>query len=80
MVFAYTTLMDRHRLAIPVELVKFAFGAFILYQTGGWFGLDEYFANGTYIVASYMLVSVLAAVYFNVFEKAKTYVRQTASH
>jgi len=29
MVFAYTTLMDRHRLAIPTELVKFAFGIFI---------------------------------------------------
>ena len=80
MVFAYTTLMDRHRLAIPAELVKFAFGAFILYQTGGWFGLDEYFANGTYIVAIYMLVSVLAAVYFGAFEKNKAYVTQTASH
>jgi len=34
----------------------------------------------TYIVAIYMLVSVLAAVYFGAFEKVKNYVTQTASH
>ena len=38
-IFAYTTLMDRHVLAVPTELIKLGIGVWIIYQTGGWLSL-----------------------------------------
>lgn len=69
-IFSYTTLMDRRRLAIPIELLKLAFGIGLIFYMGGWFGLDEWFAGGTTILVIYLLLSLGLTVYFSVFESA----------
>lgn len=68
-IFSYTTLMDKHRLAVPAELLKFLFGIFIIYQSGQWFGLDQYFTGGTVLVVLYILASFAGTLYFSWWEK-----------
>lgn len=68
-VFAYTTLMDKHIFAIPAELLKLAIGGWIIYQSSGWFSMDDYFSGATTLIVLYMLVSTLLTLYFILFEK-----------
>lgn len=70
-IFAYTTLMDRHVLAVPTELLKLAIGVWIIYQTGGWFSLDTVIGGATFFMLFYMFVSALLTIYFIFFEKEK---------
>lgn len=64
-IFAYTTLMDGHKLALPVEFLKMALGFGLIFQLGNWFGLDAFIAGGTLIVAVYLVVSFVATLYFS---------------
>jgi hypothetical protein len=66
-VFAYTTLMDRHRFSLLTEVIKLIYGLLLLALLGGWFGLSIF---GTSLVICYLVVSISATVYF---------VRRTAS-
>ncbi len=68
-IFAYTSLMDRHIVALPAELMKALFGYYILFAMDGWFGIDEYIPGGTYLMATYLAFSMLVSVYFMRFEK-----------
>lgn len=67
-IFAYTTLMDRHWLAISTELIKMIFGFTLLYIFQSWF-----FENGiiTSLVAIYLLVSFGITVWFGRFSLDK---------
>ena len=64
-VFAYTTLMDGHKLAIAIELVKMAIGLFLLYKLGGWYQLDKVFPGATYGMIGYLGLSFLLTLYFS---------------
>ena len=70
-IFSYTTLMDRHPLAVPVEFVKLAMGIFLFWKTSGWFGIDGIILGGSMIVMGYMILSFLATVYFTWFEEKR---------
>ncbi len=64
-VFAYTTLMDGHQLAVPVELLKLIVGGVIIYRLGDWFAMDaKWFAGATIAVIIYMSVSFILTIYF----------------
>ena len=67
-IFSYTTLMDRHRGAIPVEIVRAALGLGLIYHLGGWFGLEEWLAGIVLILATYFVISLGMTVYFSLFE------------
>ena len=67
-VFAYTTLMDGHKLAIPMELAKLIMGLFLINKMGGWYELDTVFASSTYAMIAYLGVSFLVTLYFSYFE------------
>ncbi len=67
-VFAYTTLMDGHKLAIPMELVKLVMGLMLINKMGGWYELDAIFAGATYAIIAYLGISFLLTLYFSYFE------------
>lgn len=62
-IFAYTTLMDRHWLAVPIEVLKCLMGAVLIYVMGGWFLLDEVLPGGTLIMIAYLAISLGITVY-----------------
>lgn len=67
-IFSYTTLMDKHRLALPIEFIKTAMGLGLIYYLDGWFGLDAWLPGATMIVAAYLFLSLGATAYFLFFE------------
>ncbi len=63
-VAAYTTLMDRHWLAVPIEAVKMIIGFAIIFSLGSWFQLDAVVPSGTYLMAVYFVISMGFALYY----------------
>ncbi|MEM7103906.1 MAG: sterol desaturase family protein [Bacteroidota bacterium] len=63
-IFAYTTLMDRHRLAIPFELIKLVMGFLMFTRMESWYMLDNYIPGASIVIGSYLLVSFLVACYY----------------
>jgi len=70
-IFAYTSLMDRHPISIPVEFLKALIGSLILINLGGWIGGGYTFSIPTLMMISYIILSLLMSLYFSFFEKAK---------
>lgn len=63
-IFAYTSLMDFSRLAVPFEIAKMVLGIGVIYTLGGWYGLDGLIPFGTLLIGLYLLVSFVLSVYF----------------
>ena len=68
-IFSYTALMDKHWMAIPLELFKFAMGAPLIYQFSGWFMIDEFVKGGTILMFFYLLTSLGLTMYFSLVEQ-----------
>ncbi len=68
-IFAYTSLMDKHNIALYAEIVKTLLGAYFIKLYGGWFYIDTLFSRGTYIIGIYIVASLLFSIYFQFFEK-----------
>ncbi len=64
-IFAYTTLMDQHKLAIPIEIFKLILGVGIIYQLGSWFHLETFGEGMTYFMLIYMVIALLMTLYFS---------------
>jgi sterol desaturase/sphingolipid hydroxylase (fatty acid hydroxylase superfamily) len=58
-VYAYTELLDKNRSAWLWELAKNAFGFFIIYYLGDWFGLSQIIPFSTYLILFYLCLSTL---------------------
>ena len=71
MVYNYTTLMDRDSTAIWLEIVKAIAGFGMISYFGDWFLLDNMIGGGTILMMGYVILSVLAAAYFVVYEIGK---------
>ena len=67
-IFSYTTLMDRHVLAVPAELIKLAIGLLIFYQHGGWFTMDNVVSGASVLMMIYLLISTALTFYFTLFD------------
>ncbi len=67
-IFAYTSLMDRHPIAVIAEGAKFLFGAYIIAQVGGWYGLEGIIPGAAAIVGLYIIVSLGLTIYYTFFE------------
>ena len=63
-IFAYTTLMDRHWLSIPSELVKMTFGFVLFFSFNNWFGIDAMLPYASVFVIVYLISSFVIAIYF----------------
>jgi sterol desaturase/sphingolipid hydroxylase (fatty acid hydroxylase superfamily) len=70
-IFSYTSLMDRHPIAVPSEVLKTLIGFLILFYLGGWFGLENLFSVSTLIMGFYLAISMALTLYFSYFEKVK---------
>lgn len=68
-VYGYTTLMDRKKYALTIEVVRSMLGVAYLIIQNGWFGMQTYFAGATSVMLSYFLITITAAVYFTLLEK-----------
>lgn len=68
-IFAYTSLMDKSRLAIPAEILRLALGVGLIYWNGGWFGLQEIIPGATLMIGIYMAVSLVMA--FSILSKER---------
>lgn len=62
-IFAYTTLMDHHKLALPAEIIKLFFGLALIYKMGGWYLMDDYLGGATIMMIIYMVACVLFTYY-----------------
>ncbi|MCL6275222.1 sterol desaturase family protein [Muricauda sp. 2012CJ35-5] len=71
-VYGYTTLMDKEGYAIWIEVVRSLAGLILIYLTGDWFGLNNLLFFGSYLVATYFVVSILGAIYFTCFDDSIT--------
>ena len=78
-IFSYTSLLDRHWIAVPVEFIKTIFGFFILNYFGGWFLLNESYPISTFLIGIYFMVSLVITIYFtrNYFEKSSVKLEKT---
>ncbi len=56
-VYAYTELMDRNPRAIWYEAIKNAIGLLVIFYTGDWFGISNYYPWAVYAIAAYFVVS-----------------------
>ncbi len=63
-IFAYTSLMDTHKLAIPSEIAKVCLGVFILLKYEGWFGMSQEYNFLDFLIPIYLVLSIGASVFF----------------
>lgn len=63
-VHALTELMDGRKWAWAWELIRFGFGSIILYLQQDWFGMKTIYADPTWLIASYLSLSLMASLYF----------------
>lgn len=71
-IFSYTELMDKNKFAWVFEVIRVAFGAFLIYSFGNWFDLDDLIPFGTQVVSFFLLLSLGASFYFTQIEFKKT--------
>lgn len=64
MVYSLTDMMDRNRSAMLAEFIKVLVGFSFLYLQSDWFGASQFISLAPYMVATYLLVSLIATFYF----------------
>ncbi len=65
-VFSYTTLLDRSKFALPVEVAKAAFGFSLLWMNGwDWFGMETTLPGGSVFMMAYLVVSLGVTAWFS---------------
>lgn len=75
-IYSLTELMDTNPNAYFFELFRVFLGIGILYFYGDWFGLNEEFLVGNYILGMYFIVSFMISYYFSNYEfHTPTYLR-----
>ena len=67
-VYSYTTLMDRDKNAVWLELFKSAVGIFLIWHMGSWFDLDGLLSGGTIAVFGYLIISAAVTAYLVKFD------------
>ncbi|WP_300565650.1 sterol desaturase family protein [Flavobacterium sp.] len=67
-IYSYTELMDKNKYSFLWEAIRFIFGIAIINYCGDWFGLNTLIPFGTYIVMTYLTISLAVSIYFVTFE------------
>ncbi len=68
-IYGYSSLMDRSRVAVFIEVARGLFGIGLIVYTGGWFGLDSFLPFGKLLMVVYFMVTIISGIYFTYFEK-----------
>ncbi len=69
-VYGYTTLMDRAKYAVWIEILRGLAGLVLVFLTNDWFGLNVYWSIVVYFVAFYLVTTIFGGIYFTYFEKS----------
>lgn len=69
-VYGYTTLMDRKKYAVWIEVFRGVAGLALIFFTNDWFGIEGYLPMASYSVAVYFLITILGGIYFTYLEKS----------
>ncbi|MEP2027022.1 MAG: sterol desaturase family protein [Reichenbachiella sp.] len=67
-IYAYSALMDLKKSAVIVETLKCFGGIFWILQSGDWFGINDYWAIGSFVVIGYLVASMFITLGFVVKE------------
>ena len=67
-IYGYTSLMDKTSYAWIIQVVFSFAGLYLIYEQGDWFGLNQYLAYGSYIVALYFVSTIVGALYITFVE------------
>lgn len=67
-IYGYTTIMDRKRYAIWIELLRCLAGLLLIIYSGDWFGINGFLPWGSSLIAVYFLISMGGGVYFTYME------------
>ena len=68
-VYSFTSLMDKNRYSLIVESIRLILGMGIIYQTQGWFGLENFWKYGPMAIGAFLLISYICTIYFMYLEK-----------
>ncbi|WP_370476585.1 sterol desaturase family protein [Tamlana flava] len=68
-IYGYTTLMDRKKYAVIIEVMRGVLGLTLIICMGDWFGLNNYISWGGQIVVLYFVSTIIGSFYFTFFEK-----------
>ncbi|TXN36768.1 sterol desaturase family protein [Flagellimonas hymeniacidonis] len=68
-IYGYTSLMDKKKYAVWIEIFRSIAGLVLIYVTNDWFGLNAYMEMGSYLVGVYFLITIFGGVYFAYGEK-----------
>lgn len=63
-IYSYTELMDKNKLAIVWETIRYTYAIALIYLLKGWFGIDTVIPMGTFIVIAYLTLSLIVSIYF----------------
>lgn len=64
-VYSYTELMDARKISMLWESIRFLFGIGLIFYFGDWFGINQLFPFATYLIAAYLILSLVVTLYFN---------------
>ncbi|TFG78741.1 MAG: sterol desaturase family protein [Flavobacteriales bacterium] len=68
-IFGYTSLMDRNRFALWIEVFRGLLGLAYIWWQGDWFGIDTFLKWGSLWVGLYYLITIFGAIYFTFKER-----------
>lgn len=68
-IYGYTSLMDRDKSAVWIEVLRGIAGMAIVVYNGDWFGISGKFLFAENFVFAYYFATIIGAVYFSYFEK-----------
>lgn len=63
-VYAFTELMDGNPKAWAWDLLKLSIGGWLMWNTKGWFGIEQLNPILPYFIGAYLFVSFLLSIYF----------------
>ncbi len=69
-IYGYTSLMDRKKYAVWIELFRGILGIGLIATSGDWFGINSYISWGSWLILFYLFITGLGAIYFTFLEKS----------
>ncbi len=71
-IYGYSSLMDRSKIAVYIEVGRGLLGLGIIYYLGDWFGLDSFVPFGNFVMVGYFLMTMFCGMYFTYLEREES--------
>lgn len=68
-IYGYTSLMDRTKYAVWIEVIRGVLGIAFIWMENDWFGVNNYISWGSMLIILYFLITISGGIYFTYFEK-----------